>query len=238
MMSEQLSNTNVNTTERAVSGLLGAALLPIGLRRRGLLGALLAAAGAYLVYRGASGRCSIYRRLGTGSTEEFSDKGVTVRRSVTVDLTPTETYMNLRRFESLPVVMEHLESVSKREDGSYLWRLREGGMTFDCITRLTEDRPGECFSWEALEGSDIRCDGQVRLLSAGGQRGTEILIDITVKAPGGRATALLGPLVRRMASHQLDREVDRVKQTLDSEDADGSRERRVREQTIDLGGPV
>ena len=58
---------NVGSAERWVSGVLGGALVTIGLGRRSKLAFGL---GAVLLYRGATGRCPIYRRLGKSSVQK------------------------------------------------------------------------------------------------------------------------------------------------------------------------
>src|SRR5467141_2454373 len=50
---------NVGPWERLASGTGGGALMLLGLRRGGLLGMTLAAAGGSLVYRGATGHCHL-----------------------------------------------------------------------------------------------------------------------------------------------------------------------------------
>jgi uncharacterized membrane protein len=57
------TDANVGTSERWASGIAGGALALWGLSRRSLPGALLAAIGTALAYRGATGRCPIYRAL-------------------------------------------------------------------------------------------------------------------------------------------------------------------------------
>jgi uncharacterized membrane protein len=55
---------NVGTTERAVSSVGGAMLAGLGLARGGLCGMMLVALGGALVFRGATGHCSMYAATG------------------------------------------------------------------------------------------------------------------------------------------------------------------------------
>jgi len=55
---------NVGDAERWASAIGGGALALFGLARRSIPGAVLAALGASLVYRGISGRCPVYGALG------------------------------------------------------------------------------------------------------------------------------------------------------------------------------
>jgi uncharacterized membrane protein len=55
---------NVGGSERAASSVGGAILAGMGAGRGGLGGLLLAAVGAALIYRGATGHCSLYAAAG------------------------------------------------------------------------------------------------------------------------------------------------------------------------------
>jgi uncharacterized membrane protein len=58
---------NVGPNERAASTLGGAFLAGLGVSRGDLLGLLLAAAGAGLVYRGTTGHCMAYAAAGVST---------------------------------------------------------------------------------------------------------------------------------------------------------------------------
>jgi hypothetical protein len=69
-------NVNVGKMERWASVLGGAALAAFALRRRskGSLG--LAALGAPLLWRGATGHCSVYERMGIDRTRGLQSSGL------------------------------------------------------------------------------------------------------------------------------------------------------------------
>ena len=60
---------NVGTTERWLCGIGGGALMLLGLARRSLLGGLLASLGATVAYRGITGHCPVYERLGVDNAD-------------------------------------------------------------------------------------------------------------------------------------------------------------------------
>src|SRR4051794_14485884 len=68
--SKESAGVNVGSLERQVSLLAGVAAALIGVSRRDVPGLLLAAVGAGLVYRGASGHCGVYNALGIDSLTE------------------------------------------------------------------------------------------------------------------------------------------------------------------------
>ena len=61
----------VGETERVVSVIAGGALALWGLARRSPLGIALAAAGAALAYRGATGWCPVYAQLSARERDEI-----------------------------------------------------------------------------------------------------------------------------------------------------------------------
>src|SRR5262245_41081438 len=73
---ESTSIPNVGTPERIGSAIVGLASFAGGVKCRGPLGGILTLAGAYLIYRGATGRCEGYRRLGIDTAGNSDGRGV------------------------------------------------------------------------------------------------------------------------------------------------------------------
>src|SRR4051812_45838640 len=76
---------NVGDSERMISAIGGGVLALIGLSRRSVPGLVFAAVGGALVYRGVTGKCSIYSALGIDTSnsagdgaqpEEYFDRGI------------------------------------------------------------------------------------------------------------------------------------------------------------------
>jgi uncharacterized membrane protein len=65
-------SVNVGESERAMSSLGGAVLAGLGAARGGLSGLLLAGLGAALIYRGATGHCSLYAATGTNTAHRVT----------------------------------------------------------------------------------------------------------------------------------------------------------------------
>lgn len=61
---ETQSGQNIGEIERVVSSILGGTMLLGGLAKRSLPGFAIAATGAALLYRGATGHCTVYESLG------------------------------------------------------------------------------------------------------------------------------------------------------------------------------
>src|SRR5262245_57424233 len=76
---------NVGNGERMVSLAGGSILTVLGLSRRSLPGVMLATVGAGLMYRGATGHCPAYDRLGIDTAEEEQDEGRLAKRGIHVE---------------------------------------------------------------------------------------------------------------------------------------------------------
>src|SRR5690242_15391833 len=124
--------------ERWLSMVAGGALAAYAFKRRQVPGGAAALAGAAVLYRGATGHCDVYHALGIdhakGSgagrrADMGSDtrdqlggaRGIHVEEAVTVMKPISEVYRFWRNFENLPKFMQHLESVSQREQGISHW---------------------------------------------------------------------------------------------------------------------
>src|SRR3954467_13953720 len=76
--------TNVPFPERIGSIAAGAALVGLALWRRSWPGLLLAAGGAALIHRGATGHCQLYEKLGISSRQLNTERGVPGKKGIQV----------------------------------------------------------------------------------------------------------------------------------------------------------
>ncbi len=80
---------------------------------------MLAILGVDLIYRGATGRSWLYRALGVNSLSQAQNgatvpyrQGIRVDEAVTIGKPVEEVYQFWRRFDNLPYLMQHLQSVT------------------------------------------------------------------------------------------------------------------------------
>jgi uncharacterized membrane protein len=210
------SKINLGRAERWLSGLGGAALIRSGLRRRSLGGVLMAAGGAALVYRGATGTCALYRRLGLSTAALEESRQIEVKVAITVAKPVDEVYGFWRQLESLPQTARHLESVTARDDGSTRWVAREGMLRLIWNAQSIEDAGDRRISWRSLPGSRMYTEGDVQMNEAPGDRGTEVHVRFRFTPPGGVAGLAVTPLLRPIARIQLRQELHRFKQKLET----------------------
>ena len=189
---------NVGPIQRGASVLAGAALVTIGLRRRTLGGAVLALAGADLLYRGATGYCHVLGALGLDTANRdggtAAPAAVEIQRSLTVQQPREEVYRRWRDPQSQTLVWSHFATITNATDQGAHWRV-EGplGRALEWDTQIVEERDGKLIRWRSTSG-DLPNEGTVEFRDAPGELGTEITLRVRFDPPAGR----LGEAVARL----------------------------------------
>jgi uncharacterized membrane protein len=148
--------------------------------------------------------------------EQRRERGIRVRKAITVNSSPEEAYDFWRNFENLPWFMAHLESVRVMDHRRSYWKAKAPlGATVEWVAEITEDRPNQLIAWRSLEGSDVPNSGQVRFVPAPRDRGTEVHVELTYDPPGGIIGATVAKLFGEEPSQQVDGDLRRFKQVLE-----------------------
>ena len=229
-------DVNVGRTERWLSILAGSALAAYGLKRRATPGGTAALAGAALLYRGATGHCNVYQALGvnrahTQATERGTGRiadrdsdtrqrlggrrGIHVEESVTINRPIAEVYRFWRNFENLPQFMQHLESVSAREEGISHWIAKgPGGVNVEWDARIINEIDNKLIAWQSLEGSTIATAGSVNFDET--PRGTRVRVHLQYSPPGGKLGAAVAWLSGEEPNLQVREDLRRFKALLET----------------------
>lgn len=176
--------TNVSVVERVASIVTGALLVINGIKSRDKFTMAKAAAGGYLIFRGASGHCNLYEMAGK---EHLPDpvKNINIKTVLYVNRPRHEVYSFWRNLSNLPLFMEHLQSVEKIDGVTSKWTAWLPGHlgTFSWKAEIVKDEPGKLLGWNSLPESKIDNAGKVEFRDADG--GTELRVIITYRAPLG-----------------------------------------------------
>lgn len=144
------------------------------------------------------------------------ERGIRVKKAITVSRSPAETYDFWRNFENLPRFMAYLESVRLMDKRRSYWKVKAPlGATVEWAAEITEDRPNELIAWRSLEGAAVPNFGQVRFIPAPGGRGAEVHVELTYDPPGGIIGATIAKLFGEEPSQQVDGDLRRFKQVLE-----------------------
>jgi uncharacterized membrane protein len=224
------SRVNVGQGERWLSMVAGSALAAYGARRRDLPGGLAAAAGAALLYRGATGYCAFNERIGRDSAhrghaaiaDAGSDtrqrlggsRGIHVEDAVTINRPISEVYRFWRNFENLPRFMNHLESVAMRESGISHWVAKgPAGIPVEWDARIINEIENRLIGWQSLEGSTVATAGSVHFDET--PRGTQVRVHFQYEPPAGKLGAAVARLFGEEPNVQVRDDLRRLQQILE-----------------------
>jgi uncharacterized membrane protein len=223
---------NVGKTERLISALAGAALLALIFRRKRLRPVLFPVATG-LIAKAFTGH-SAKRAVGglAGRKEPVSPvasvgrgQGIKVEQSVTINRPVIEVYRFWRNFENLPRFMDHLESVTVRDETHSHWVAKgPAGTRVEWDAVIHNEVDDELIAWRSLPGSEINNAGSVHFTPTANGSGTEVRVVLSYEPPAGRVGAAFAKLLGEEPSKQIEEDLRRFKQVMDSgEVAAGSR---------------
>ena len=139
-----------------------------------------------------------------------------VRKSITINRPRGDVYAFWRDFENLPRLMGHLESVENLGADRSHWRVRSlAGEEVEWDAEIVEARRNERISWRTIGAADdVRHAGTV-LFRAINDSDTEVEIELTYDAPGGRIGATFARLYGHEPGQQVEKDLEHLKQILE-----------------------
>jgi uncharacterized membrane protein len=229
-------DANVGKTERLVSGLAGAALVALSLRKRRLRPILFPVATG-LIARALTGRGPTKRVLGgltrrAGRKERAGSvgrgKGTKVEQSVTINRPVLEVYRFWRNFENLPRFMDHLEVVTVIDETRSHWVAKgPAGSRVEWDAVIHNEIEDELIAWRSLPGSEINNAGSVHFTPSADSTSTEVRVVLSYEPPAGKVGETFAKLLGEEPSKQVADDLRRFKQVMDAGDAvTGARSRR------------
>ena len=215
---------NVGRSERMISAITGGAVALAGLKMRSVPGLLMAALGGGLVYRGVTGHCPAYEKLGKNTAdsgparpEDYFERGIHVEESMTVERTPWDLYSFWRNFENLAQFMKHVESVKVLDEKRSHWVVRApAGTTVEWDAEIINDEPNALIAWRSLENANVDNAGSVRFVPGPEGRGTEVRVVLDYIPPAGRLGKWVAKLFGEEPSHQIHEDLRRFKRLMET----------------------
>ena len=219
------STVNVSDAERWISLIGGGALALYGLTRGSLGGLGLAALGGALAYRGATGHCPVYASLGFSSVGEphsphaslWSDHGIRVEKTVTVNRSPQELYRFWRNLENLPRIMRHLKCVTRLNHLQSRWvACGPLGLSVGWDAEVITENEPEVIGWRSLPGSAVNTAGSVHFNHTPEGQGTEVRINLKYDPPGGQWGASVAQFLGVNPEQEIEEDLQRFKQMMET----------------------
>ncbi|MBW3608020.1 MAG: SRPBCC family protein [Actinobacteria bacterium] len=108
--------------------------------------------------------------------------------------------------------MTHLEEVRSTGPNTSHWKARGPlGTTVEWEAEITDDVPGERIAWRSVEGSKIDNSGTVRFVTAPGDQGTELHVEMRYSPPAGAVGATIAKMFGEEPGIQLKDDLRRFK---------------------------
>lgn len=188
------SRQNVGTLERVGSAAVGTYLVVNGVKRKSLGGAALALTGGELIYRGLSGHCPLYGKVGVSTASGKTTGRLEVQQSITINKTEDELYRAWRNPENLSLIMKHFAEITALDEDRAHWAIKTPfGQVMEWNAQIVENRPGELLRWRSIETGGSH-EGWVSFRPGPSTWGTEVTLSLGFDSSGAN---LLGRLLRR-----------------------------------------
>lgn len=219
------NKVNVGEYERIGSVVTGAVFTLYGLTRKSWLARPLALAGGYLVQRGLSGTCAVYemfqintaRQGGNADATVHANRAIKVKRAVTINKPIAELYSFWRNFENLPQIMEHLESVTVKDEKSSHWVAKgPAGIKVEWDAEIFREKENELIAWKSAEGATVPNAGTVQFKDLGEERGTEVSVELDYEPPVGPLGAAFAKLFGEEPNQQVQEDLRHFKQKMEA----------------------
>jgi uncharacterized membrane protein len=178
-------------------------------RAAGAMAALAAMTAVDVVSAGAFSLAQRMSALAGGATN--------VHEVVTINRPAADLYPLWRNLSNLPRIMSHLESVEETGDRRSHWKATApAGAKVEWDAEIVEDRPNELIAWRSLPDAQVANSGSVRFVSAPGDRGTEVHVELRYDPPAGKLGKAVAKLFGEEPSQQIAGDLRRCKQVVET----------------------
>jgi uncharacterized membrane protein len=110
-----------------------------------------------------------------------------------------------------------VESVRRIDEQRSHW-IASGiaGRHLEWDAEITQDEPNRLLAWRSVENADVDNSGAVRFWPAGDGKGTVIEVEMAYRPPAGRAGAAVATLFGAEPSQQIEGDLRRFKQLIET----------------------
>ena len=186
---------------RLLTGVAGSALMVFGLRNRGVLGLLSAAAGGTLLAR-------------TVSNMPLA-KAIPVHKTLRVNAPVDQVFQILTRYENFPLFMRNVRHVHTHPDGRSHWIVAgPAGVSLEWDALITRLEPNRLLAWRTVSNAAVRHAGNIRFEPHNG--GTRLEIQLSYMPPAGALGHVVARIFGADPKTELDADLLRLKSFLES----------------------
>jgi uncharacterized membrane protein len=151
-----------------------------------------------------------------GSTEAVDGHDVKVTAAVTVQAPVREVFAVWEGFQGLPRFMSDAATVQITDDRSSRWTIPgPAGTSLEWDVEITSSVPNEQISWRAAESGLVSAEGTVRVRTAPGDRGTQVIFDARFSPPAGDVGKTIAAPLANILRVKMGNDLRRFKQLIE-----------------------
>ena len=217
-------NVNVGRHERLISVIAAIGLFSLSSNRERVSRLLCLATSAGLLYRGLTGKCTLYEAVGVNTAYAHSHpnaavrnkSGVHVIQAMTISQPVERLYEVWKDFANLPRYLSHVESVKILDERQSRWTIKSphGEVQWDATS--IEDKKNESISWKTLGKSEVSSAGSVRFKALPALGVTELVVNLRYDAVGDSIMSWVSSFFGEAAESTIREDLRRFKQLLET----------------------
>jgi uncharacterized membrane protein len=144
------------------------------------------------------------------------EKGINIRKAISINKPVAELYSFWRNFENLPRFMSHVQEIHVLDERRSHWKVNApGNTTVEWDAEIIADEPNRLIAWRSLEGADIRNAGSVRFEEGRPGRGSIMLVELQYAPPLGKLGSLIAKFLGEEPEKQVYDELRALKQLME-----------------------
>ena len=143
-----------------------------------------------------------------------TNRGIKIERDIVVDRPADELFRFWRKFDNLPRVMKHLESVECLDDRHSHWRIRRGDEITEWKAEIINEHPNELIAWRTLPGSDVQHAGSVRFTPTADGQGTAVKLTLEYEVKGRLLKKIMARIFRASPEEEIEQDLVRFKELM------------------------
>lgn len=205
---------NINIPERAISVIAGISLLAKW-RNEPLTSPASLLSGAYLIFRGITGNCALYRKLDKNSNKI---RAINIKHSFTVNKPREEVYAFWRKLENLPAFMRHLVSVEEISNKISHWKANIPGNagTLSWDAEIVKEELNSFIGWSSVGTTVIENTGKIEFFDAPSEGTTILKIVFSYHLPAGGLGTELAKLFNPVVESYIKEDILNFKEHIES----------------------
>lgn len=211
---------NVDTAERVISIAAGAFILYKGLKNiwhHPVIALQETAVAGVLLYRGATGVCPVYKRIGRDTSDP---QAINISDRFIVNVPKETVYKFWRQLSNLPKFMTHLKSVEETGGKNSHWIANIPGNLIELSwnAEITREEENRYIGWQSIKGSMVDNAGKVEFNDALNGTGTELIVEINYFPPAGSVGRGITSLFNGVFENMIKEDINNFKRYVEAED--------------------